>query len=243
MRHSSRKGSAVLMNQALEKAYNKPAKSSAGIIGFTRRKEAVCKWKLIKHEKAKYQNFMNTVCQMDENDEYSLHYEFSDRITKADKHSVAALMKNVLQRGNPFNLEQPKGIMNITIGAIVENDEEDFPMNCISLGKAARNEFYESRLPEKNIQLLETIRKTRKITKKQCEEKEYDFAKETVKFLRHIDYVRLRDFDLKTLMGYGISPKRGLIQKPNKSELTTELTSMITKNIPTHLPPTDHHRN
>ena len=54
MRHSSRKCSAVSMDQALEKAYNKPAKLSAGIIGFTRRKEAVCKWNLIKHEKAKY---------------------------------------------------------------------------------------------------------------------------------------------------------------------------------------------
>ena len=37
--------------------------------------------------------------------------------------------------------------------------------------------------------------------------------------------------------------KRGLIRKPNKSELIIELRSMITKNIPTHLPPTDHHRN
>ena len=55
---------------------------------------------------------------MDEDDEYSLHYEFSDRITKADKHNVAALMKNVLQRGNPFNLDQPKRIMNIATGAI-----------------------------------------------------------------------------------------------------------------------------
>ena len=56
---------------------------------------------------------MSTVSQMDEDDEYSLHYEFPDWITKADKHNVAALMKNVLQRGNLFNLEQPKGIMNI----------------------------------------------------------------------------------------------------------------------------------
>ena len=45
VRHSSRKGSAVPMDQALEKAHNKPAKSSTGNIGFTRRKEAVCKWK------------------------------------------------------------------------------------------------------------------------------------------------------------------------------------------------------
>ena len=171
MRHSSRKGSAVPMDQALEKAYNKPTKSSAGIIGFTRRKETICKWNLIKHEKAKYRNFMNTVCQMDEDDEYSLHYEFSDWITKVDKHSVAALMKNVLQRGNPFSLEQPKGIRNNSTGAILEKDEEDFLMNCISLGKAARNEFFESRLTEKNVQLLETIPKTKKSIKKKSEEK------------------------------------------------------------------------
>ena len=43
MRHSSRKNSDVPMDQALEKAYNKPKKSSVGVIGFTRRKEAVCK--------------------------------------------------------------------------------------------------------------------------------------------------------------------------------------------------------
>ena len=85
MRQSFREGSAVPMDQALEKAYNKPAKSSAGIIGFTRRKEAACKWNLIKAETAKYGNFMNTACQIDEYDKYSLYYEFSDRITKADR--------------------------------------------------------------------------------------------------------------------------------------------------------------
>ena len=124
---------------------------------------------------------------MDEDDEYSLHYELSGRITKADKHSVTALMKNVLQHGKIFNLEQPKGIMDIATGAILEKDEEDFLMNWISLEKAARNEFCESRLPEKNIQFLETIRKTKKITKKKIEKKEYDLAKETVKFLCHIN--------------------------------------------------------
>ena len=33
---------------------------------------------------------------MDEDEEYSLHYEISVRMTKADKNSVTALMKNVL---------------------------------------------------------------------------------------------------------------------------------------------------
>ena len=61
--------------------------------------------------------------------------------------------------------------MNIATDAILEKDKEDFLMNCISLEKDARNEFYESRLTEKNIQLLETIPKTRKSTKKKTEKK------------------------------------------------------------------------
>ena len=40
---------------------------------------------LNKAETAKYGNFMNTTCQIDEDDKYSLYYEFSDRITKADR--------------------------------------------------------------------------------------------------------------------------------------------------------------
>ena len=37
------------------------------------------------------------------------------------------------------------------------------------------------------------------------EKKQYDFAKETVKFLRHINYARLQNFDLKIFIGYEIS--------------------------------------
>lgn len=37
--------SAVPMDQALEKAYNKPAKGQGSIVGFTRPKEAVAQFK------------------------------------------------------------------------------------------------------------------------------------------------------------------------------------------------------
>ena len=143
---------------------------------------------------------------MDEDDEYSLHYEFSDRITKADKHSVAALMKNVLQQGKAFNLEQPKGIMNNATGAILEKDEEDFLMNSNSLGKAGRNEFYESRLKEPNMPLLDTIPKAKKSIKKMGEKKNIIWLKKQLDFyVILIDYARLQDFDHLILMGFQIS--------------------------------------
>ena len=89
--------------------------------------------------------------------------------------------------------------MNIATGTILEKEEEDFLMNCFSLGKDARNEFCESRLTKKNIQSLENIPNTKKSIKKKSEKKEYDLSKEKVKYLRLIDHVRLRGFDLKII--------------------------------------------
>ena len=244
VRHTTRRGSAVPMDQALEKAYNKPAKSSAGIIGFTRRKEAVCKWNIIKHEKGKYRNFLYDVCQLDDDDEYSLHHEFSHRVTKKDNENVAALVKNISQRGNPFDLGQPKGIMNIATGAVLEKEDEQFYLNCQQLGKAARSQFYKTRLEEKTMQLLDNIPKTKKTKKKTKTVITYDLNKETVKFLRQIDFARLRGFDMKVLLSYEISPtsfyltKDGLMRKTGKSDLVTELRGMIHEKPPVVLPTT-----
>ena len=121
-----------------------------------------------------------------------------NQINKTDRHDVAT------QRRNLFNPEQPKGIMNIPNGTILEKDEEDFLINYISSGKTTRNEFYESCLTEKNKQLLETISKTKKSTMKKSEKKVYDLTKQTAKFLRHINYAHLRNFDLKILMCYEV---------------------------------------
>ena len=72
--------------------------------------------------------------------------------------------------------------------------------------------------------------------------------KETVKFLRLIDYGRSRGFDMRVLMSYEISPtsfyltKDGLMRKSNKSELVTELKGMLAEKPPANLPPTIHKR-
>ena len=49
--HTTRRGSGMPMDQALEKEYNKKAKGPGGIIGVTSKEESVAKWNLIKHEK------------------------------------------------------------------------------------------------------------------------------------------------------------------------------------------------
>ena len=164
--HSLRKGSGLQVDQALEKEYNKPAKGPSGIIGFTRRKEAVLKWDLIKHEKTKYRKFLYSTCFMNEYDEYNLHHEFSPTITETDIKSVSLIKEYILQRGNPFNLDKPQPFINITSGAAVEKEECEFLLNCMQLGEAARDDFYESRRSEKSVKLFDVIPKTKNQKKK-----------------------------------------------------------------------------
>ena len=64
-------------DQVLEKQYNKPAKGHSGIVGFPRRNEAVCKLNLIKHEKSQYAGSLENICNISNNDEYSIHYGFT----------------------------------------------------------------------------------------------------------------------------------------------------------------------
>ena len=89
--HTKRSGSAVPIDQALEKAYNKPAKGPGGIIGYTRRKESVAKWNLIQHEKAGYTKFLDDICEHVCSSEFSLHHGFSQAQTKADEDKVETL--------------------------------------------------------------------------------------------------------------------------------------------------------
>ena len=74
---SKRKCSAIPVDQALEKEYNKTAKGKGGIIGFTREKEVVAKWNIIKQEKMQYFKFLSNLCHLSSDSEYSLHHEHS----------------------------------------------------------------------------------------------------------------------------------------------------------------------
>ena len=61
---SKRKCSAIPVDQALEKEYNKNAKGKGGITGFTREKEFVAKWNIITHEKMQYFKFLSNLCNL-----------------------------------------------------------------------------------------------------------------------------------------------------------------------------------
>ena len=90
--NGNRKGSGVPFDQALEQCYNRPAKVSGGIIGVTRKKDAVALWDIIKHKKDQYVQLLKM--EEDVEGELSLHHDFnqsiatkiSDMVEEIDKY-------------------------------------------------------------------------------------------------------------------------------------------------------------
>ena len=109
--HTSRRGSSVLVDQALEKAYSKPAKGPGGVIALTRKKESVTKWNLIKHEKMKYAKFFDDVC------------EFNYSTTASEERNIQTICQFLSQRGDIFD---EGDIQNIVTGEILDNATKQF---------------------------------------------------------------------------------------------------------------------
>ncbi|XDV44765.1 hypothetical protein PO909_013005 [Leuciscus waleckii] len=77
--NTTKKGSGVPFDQALEQCYNWPVKVSGGIIGVTRKKEAVALWGIIKHKKHQYVDLLEM--RDDVGGELSLHHDFNPSTT------------------------------------------------------------------------------------------------------------------------------------------------------------------
>ena len=241
---TKRKGRAVPVDQALESKYNKQAKSSSGIIGITRRKEAVCRWGLIKHEKANYSNLLRKISSVDQEDEYCLHHEFSEKLSETDQTYIQQLVDCISDRGNPFDLENST-MKNLVTGATLDTATTSFLLDSVVKGTEAYDKFVKERLDCKSVKLFDKIPMTRKIKKMGKNWKPPDVNKETIQFLRMIDYSRLQSLDIADLLKHEIVStsfcltKDGELRKSPKSELARELKNLLEMPCPVEIPDSD----
>ena len=226
VKQSKRKCSAIPVDQALEKEYNKNAKGKGGIIGFTREKEVVAKWNIIKHEKMQYFKFLNDLCNLSVDSEYSLHHEYSPTTTAEDWVHVTDIYSYIKERMNLFSSTENQNILNIAMGVLIDGKEKDMLLECISDGDKAYNDFVKSRLESHQKQLFDVIPKTMNKTILSTKKKNVDVHLETTKALRYIDFARARGYDLSSVFKCELSEipfflvKDGILRKcDNKSEL------------------------
>ena len=136
VRHTHRKCSAVPMDQALEKEYNKVAKGKSGENEFPKQKGTATKWNLIKHEKLQYVRWLNELCRLTVDDEYSLNHEFSNATTKEDIESVESIKKYAASHQDPFDISLTKNITNNATGEMLEKFKIEYLLNSVEQGEA-----------------------------------------------------------------------------------------------------------
>ena len=160
--HTLKCGSGVPMDQALEKEYDKPAKGQGGIIGISKRKEAVAQWNITKHEKAKFTKHLHELCSLNDEGEYTLHHEFSRSLIEADEECMVQIGNYIAERNNPFDTSSVTKLTNLVTGKEMDEKTSSFLLACVKTGEDNYNRFREARLIDKKEKLFDPITKVRK---------------------------------------------------------------------------------
>ena len=153
--HTTRKGSGMPMDQALEKEYNKKPKDPVGIIGITRREESVAKWNLMRHERGAYVKFIDDVSDYTHSNEYSLHHEFSTTVTTNDHRDVETMAAYIAKS---CDILKKGKLSNISTGAQLSDETNHFLLNCFDTGESIHQKYRKERLEERSVALFDTIK-------------------------------------------------------------------------------------
>ena len=91
---------------------------------------------MIKHEKANYSNFLRKISGVDHEDEYSLHREFSEKLSETDQMYMQQLVGYISDRGNLFDQENTT-MKNLVTGATFDAKSMLFLLGSVTKGKEA----------------------------------------------------------------------------------------------------------
>lgn len=240
---SKRCGSSLPQDQFLEKAYNRPAKVAGGIIGMTRRKENVAKWELNKHEKDKYIDFLTIQTKTSDENEFSVHYEFSPSVTSSDFSCVGLLITWITEHNqNPFNPSSPcLQHRSIFTGCIISHELTSYLLDSISKGKLLYKSYVEERLLETDKQLPLQTKISQSFSKVMKSINKSDqpikSQEESNRFLRTVEVAFERGYSLQLLLCSEITKiplylfsGDGLFKKTQKADLGKMLKSYSKEN-------------
>ena len=228
--NTGKKGSGVPFDQALEQCYNRPAKVSGGIIGVTRKKEAVALWGIIKHKKDQYVDLLEMTDDVE--GELSLHHDFNPSTAVKTVKMVQAIEDYLLKVCSP--IQDQRTLKNVLTGEIVTNINVD-KLQCINEGSALCDKFIDDRLRNRSISIHSTIIKVKLTPCRTISnlDSKADVKNEAVKALMFLEYGCHRGFTVEELLQHEITnsafflvDKDGYLRKSVKSQLRNELLKL-----------------
>ena len=250
------------MNQFASQRYengfneaNEIVKKISAMITKSKSKSAITEWESLNimmkssefevfqtsGNKANYSNFLWKIPAVNHEDKCSLHHEFSEKLSQTDQTYIQWLVGYISNRGNPFDPENTT-MKNLVTGATLDAESMSFLLGSVAKGKEAYDNFVKERLGCKSVKLFDKIPMTWKTKKMGKNWKPPNVNKETIHFLRMIDYSRLCNLDIAkheiVLTSFYLT-KDGKLQKSPKSELARELKNLLEKPCPIEIPYSD----
>ena len=148
----------VATDQALEQTINRSSKSTAGVIGITKKKQSVAAWDLTFHEFLAVTNYVKEITRFsNEDQEFKIHHEFSVANTEVTESAVNKILKYLEDKKiNPFISGSYK-LRNIITEELVDEKTAKEILNIFSAGIEIYKTFRKKRFLDRSKPLSALI--------------------------------------------------------------------------------------
>ena len=251
----------VWTDMALEQSINLDSKSKGGIVGISRREDAVDRWFLTCHERAAITHSLKEMCGLENHAErVGTHKESGAARVKRDQEDVEQLLSsfNSGLLTNPFDIpeEQDEPLRNIATGVVLPQEVADRLVDATVTGKRSMESFIETRINTNQVSFWEPLPKlkiktfssaAKQVQVKSTNEKIVTLTADRELFGRLLVVAKQRDVNLREVLSYELSAVPvaiahgdGSLRKTTKSSLMSVLEKNVTAlpSLPPSLVPT-----
>ena len=100
---------------------------------------------------------MRSICHLTIQDEYTLHREFLESITKRDLENVKEAVDCIRNKHNPFMTEINDQMRNLVTEEHIPTETTQFSLQCNALGTDIYKEYIDKRCISKSKKLFDRL--------------------------------------------------------------------------------------
>ncbi|GFO17511.1 hypothetical protein PoB_004401600 [Plakobranchus ocellatus] len=227
--------SRTAVDMTIEQTINKHAKTSGGIVGFSRSLPAYYRWCVTRHNRAQYVSATYQMANI-ESKNCETHKESSLFERKLSEKAVKKTMDTFSAFLNPFDTER-EHLVYISSGQKVPEDVADDLLKIEDVGKKSFKEFVDTRLKDKTTRFHKPLTKTKlKTFGSVSKSTQIKSAKNVVKikaernvFGQLLVLSQEYQIDMEKVLKYPLSPVPWSLSSPDGLPLKTNKATLLHK--------------
>lgn len=225
--------SRIPVDMTIEQTINKHAKSSGGIVGFSRNLPAYYRWCVTRHNRAQYVSAAYQLANIEsKNSEY--HKESNPSERKLSENAVRKTVETFIAFTNPFEVER-EHLVCLSSGQKLPDDIADDLLKVEEVGKSSFEMFVKDRLQDKTTKFHTPLQKTKlktflTVSKSTTVKSSNSFVK--IKAQRNVFGQLLvlsqeHGIDMEKVLTYPLSPVPWSLASPDGMPLKTNKATLM----------------